>query len=53
MTNTTDMSTKVIADPIELHKEVKKYNLPNYLGARIPVRSQLNISQWESMLSEY
>ena len=53
MPNNTDISTKVIADPIELHKEVKKHNLPNYLGARIPVRSQLNISHWESTLSEY
>ena len=26
------LSSLQIADPIELHKEVKKYNLPNYLG---------------------
>ena len=40
-------------DPIELHNEVKKYNLPNYLGARIPVESQLNIQAWESLLEGY
>ena len=53
LSSTTNTSTRVITNPIELHKEVKKYNLPNYLGARIPVRSQLNVEQWELMLSEY
>ena len=40
-------------DPIKLHEEVKKYELPNYLGARIPVPSQLNIHTWETMLQGY
>ena len=31
------------SDPIKLHDEVIKYNLPNYLGTRIPVKSQMNI----------
>ena len=40
-------------DPIHLHEEVKKHDLPNYLGARIPVPSQLNIHAWETMLQGY
>ena len=40
-------------DPIQLHEEVKKYDLPNYLGARIPVPTQLNIHAWETMLQGY
>ena len=31
------------SDPIRLHEEVKKSNLPNYLGAKIPVKSHMNI----------
>ena len=37
------ISDKVCRDPIKLHNEVKKHDLPNYLGARIPVSSQLDI----------
>ena len=44
---------KNLTDPIEIHKEVQKYDLPNYLGARIPVKSQLNIEAWEELLQGY
>ena len=37
----------------ELHHKVKGVGLPNFLGARIPVKNQLNIAMWKSVLSEY
>ena len=41
---TTETTSDIrFLDPIKLHEEVKKHNLPNYLGARIPVSSQMNI----------
>ena len=49
-TVTSDIS---FLDPIKLHEEVKKYNLPNYLGARIPIRSQMNIGIWKTLLKDY
>ena len=49
----THISDKKITDPIELHKEVKKHNLPNQLGSRIPVQSQMNIKAWKSFLKGY
>ena len=42
---------KKLTDPIKIHKEVKKYDLPNYLGALIPIESQLNIQAWEDSLN--
>ena len=39
--------------PIELHKKVKLGNKPNFLGARISVRSQLNVDQWKHYLVDY
>ena len=53
MPATSKVSNKVVADPIELHEEVKKQKLPNYLGACIPVESQLNVQAWESLLEGY
>ena len=41
------------SNPIDMHEEVKKYDLPNYLGARIPVKSELNIQAWEQLLHGY
>ena len=53
MPSRADTSHIKCRDPIELHNEVKKYDLQNYLGARIPVESQLNIQAWESLLEGY
>ena len=53
MPSRADTSQIKCRDPIELHHEVKKYDLPNYLGARIPVESQLNTQAWESLLEGY
>ena len=50
---TSVSSSDTIQCPIELHKMVKKFNKPNFLGARIPVKSQLNIDQWQTYLVDY
>ena len=39
--------------PIEQHHTVKSYGVPNFLGARSPVNSQLNVSAWEECLVNY
>ena len=38
---------------LEAHSLVTTTGKPNYLAARIPVGSQLNISTWRSHLSNY
>ena len=38
---------------VELHSKVKEHKSPNFIGARIPVPSQLNIPVWKDLLSEY
>ena len=48
-----DISPMNIQCPIELHKKVKLGNKPNFLGARIPVPSQLNVNQWKHYLVDY
>ena len=53
MPSRVELSNIACNDPIQLHNEVKKYDLPNYLGAHIPVPSQLNICKWESLLQDY
>ena len=42
-----------VNDPIEQHFRVKSTGIPNFLGARIPIKSQLNVDEWEKMLSGY
>ena len=42
-----------VNDPIEQHFRVKSTGIPNFLGARIPIESQLNAEEWEKMLSGY
>lgn len=37
----------------ELYKAVKKCNLPNFLGARIPLPSGLKIQSWYKYLKDY
>ena len=53
MPSTDKVSTIKCKNLVELHEEVKKHNLPNYLGAHIPVTSQMNIHAWESLLEGY
>ena len=38
---------------VEAHHIIRHSGLPNFLAARIPVPSQLNIHAWESYLSDY
>ena len=38
---------------IEAHKMVKKSKMPNFMKARIPVQSQLNIASWYKYLGDY
>ena len=42
-----------ISDPLQLHKSVKQFGCPNFLGARIPVVSNLNIDNWKFHLRDY
>ena len=35
------------------HEKARQYDVPNYLGARIQVVSQLNIKQWRHLLADY
>ena len=38
---------------IEAHKIIKESAIPNFMGARIPVASQLKINAWKSYLTGY
>ena len=38
---------------IEIHKIVKQTGKPNFMQARIPVKSQLNVEVWEKLLKNY
>ena len=38
---------------VELHSKVKEHNAPNFIGAQIPVPSQLNIPIWKVWLCDY
>ena len=43
----------VINDPLLLHKRVRESCLPNYMGIRVPVTTNLNIANWRSFLVDY
>ena len=43
----------VISSPVDQHERVKASGLPNFLGVRTPVNSQLKVQVWEKYLSEY
>ena len=38
---------------IEIHEIVKQTKKPNFMQARIPVKSQLNVEVWEELLKDY
>ena len=42
-----------IPDIISAHKLIRDSGLPNFLGCRIPVRSQLNVKAWRFHLADY
>ena len=39
--------------PIEMHTVVKNTGKPNFLQARLPVTSQLNVDTWKTLLKDY
>ena len=51
--NSTFQSNYTIDDPIELHKIVKSSGKYNYLGCRIPIKSQLKVDAWVHELEGY
>ena len=42
-----------IPDDLQPYEFIKKTGKPNFLSARIPVRSQLNIDKWREHLDQY
>ena len=43
----------IYTDPVDVHKKVKQSGLPNFMAARIPIKSQLNIDKWKEALVGY
>ena len=39
--------------PLQIHEIVKSTGKPNFLQARIPIKSQLNVQHWEKVLAGY
>ena len=46
------ISDKVL-DPVQQHLKVRPSGVPNFLGERIPVRSQLNVPEWKEVFKNY
>ena len=46
-------TSDVVDCPITQHFLIKETQVPNFLGARIPIQSQLNVQKWHEYLSEY
>ena len=42
-----------IPDVLTAHKLIRQSNLPNFLGLRIPVRTNLNVDSWRRHLADY
>lgn len=49
----TDEAKTAIPAFADLYQRVKAYNLPNCLGAKIPIQSELNIPIWVAFLKGY
>ena len=41
------------ASPLDIHDIVKATGAPNFMNARIPVKSQLNVQAWKDNLKDY
>ena len=48
-----NVMSQVVECPIKQHLMINKTHVPNFLGARIPIQSQLNVPKWHEYLSEY
>ena len=51
--NTNDTNTLLDNSPMGLYSQVKKFQQPNFMGARVPVPSGLNVQQWKLLLNDY
>ena len=40
-------------NPVDVHRKIKQKGLANFMAARIPVKSQLNIDKWKESLVGY
>ena len=46
-------SNKILHNIVDLHTTVRASNLPNFMGCRISLQSQLNITDWRKYLVNY
>ena len=53
ITNSQGHIGPAITDPIQQHFFAKSFNIPNFLGARIPVGTQLNVAEWKCVFKDY
>ena len=53
MSNTFDTNVIDTNNLIEIHEIVRKTKKPNFMQARIPVTSQLNVEVWQELLKDY
>lgn len=37
----------------EMYQQIKQFNCPNFMGARIPLKTDLNIEQWRALLKDF
>lgn len=51
--HTTQQAKVVFPEFTELYEAVKEYNVPNVVGARIEVKSDLVIMNWANLLKDY
>lgn len=49
----SDEAKKVMPHFAELYERVKAYNLPNFLGAKVPIESGLKVERWVLSLQDY
>ena len=43
----------IYTNAVDVHRKVKQTGLPKFMGARIPVKSQLNVEKWKEALVGY
>ena len=49
----SNASYQKVDNPVELHNLVKASGTYNFLGCRVPIKSQLHVEEWERELQEY
>ena len=42
-----------VTDPVAQHLKIKCSGVPNFLGLRIPIESQLNVPEWKKLFANY